>query len=637
MAASHGWLRWLILVAILHCLWPQHCALVSATRVGEPIRLVAPTDDHTRLQADSRGLDVLRRSPDGVPVSLVSVIGPYRSGKSFLLNRLLGVPCDEGFGVGHRRETQTKGAWIWSEAVTADADADADASAEPATRVFYIDTEGFESAGRSGNYDDRLFAFAAAVSSVLVYNLPESVREGDIMKLSFAMDLAKEFVAPNKTSATKLQSKGFPPGTLYWLIQRDFLEGSTVQQAVDTALAKHANPDNNRDLAQLNDVRLSLRSLGWEHIGRGLRQPHVDRTRLCELTDDQLDSTYVTQMHDLRHDIRSRAASQPRRLAILRDSAMDGKALATLIERVVEALSDTELPSWSRNLVEAFNHELVDVCSDAFRTEVRGAGGFPLETDVLEARISAANATAVETCYLSRRFGTSGVSARLLSRVNEHADACREHNALMSTSGCEAAALQCEQAMDSLSSVGVLLSKARFDAGIASCMSSTFDVKCKGPRRSYHQGRLEERRRGTREHLLVAYNEQLHARALGALVSMAIFTRCAWRSWLLESAAWLSALLLWAYPHATTFLGSTIGAPSLYETRFWFFVSVAWECVAIHPFVTITLLALLLLGSFRATVYRFVHALGCCGGRVGRLAYACLRFGSKPKSTRASV
>lgn len=39
----------------------------------------------------------------------------------------------------------------------------------------------------------RIFALAAIVSSVLIYNLPETVKEADIAKLSFAVELAEEF------------------------------------------------------------------------------------------------------------------------------------------------------------------------------------------------------------------------------------------------------------------------------------------------------------------------------------------------------------------------------------------------------------------------------------------------------------
>jgi hypothetical protein len=68
--------------------------------------VVHPQSDHTKLVLDQAGLAVLRNIKG--PVAPVVVIGPYRSGKSFTLNQLLGVGCDEGFGVGHTRNTQTK-------------------------------------------------------------------------------------------------------------------------------------------------------------------------------------------------------------------------------------------------------------------------------------------------------------------------------------------------------------------------------------------------------------------------------------------------------------------------------------------------------------------------------------------------
>ena len=55
-----------------------------------------------------------------------------RSGKSFLLNQLLGVPCGEGFGVGHTRKTETKGVWVWGEPIKGDDD----------VSIVYVDTEG---------------------------------------------------------------------------------------------------------------------------------------------------------------------------------------------------------------------------------------------------------------------------------------------------------------------------------------------------------------------------------------------------------------------------------------------------------------------------------------------------------------
>ena len=98
------------------------------------------------------------------------------------------MPADEGFGVGHQRATQTRGVWLWGEPLTVQ-------HGGQQLSLLLFDTEGFESTGKADAYDDRIFALSAMLSSVLVYNLPETVRESDIEKLSFAVQLAEGFYA----------------------------------------------------------------------------------------------------------------------------------------------------------------------------------------------------------------------------------------------------------------------------------------------------------------------------------------------------------------------------------------------------------------------------------------------------------
>ena len=52
------------------------------------------------------------------PLSIISVVGQYRTGKSFLLNRIL-LGQNDGFVVGSTVNACTKGLWIWSEPVRA--------------------------------------------------------------------------------------------------------------------------------------------------------------------------------------------------------------------------------------------------------------------------------------------------------------------------------------------------------------------------------------------------------------------------------------------------------------------------------------------------------------------------------------
>ena len=64
-----------------------------------------------------------------------------------------------------------------------------------------MDTEGFEASGKSDAYDDRIFALSTVIASVLVYNLPETVRESDVEKLSFAVELADAFFSDSQACA----------------------------------------------------------------------------------------------------------------------------------------------------------------------------------------------------------------------------------------------------------------------------------------------------------------------------------------------------------------------------------------------------------------------------------------------------
>ena len=133
----------------------------------KPVALPLLVPDGTRLKLQPAALEYLAALRG--PVAVVAAIGQYRSGKSFLLNQLMRMSCDEGFKVGHQRETQTKGVWLLAAP-----------AGDGSGTLLYLDTEGFEGTGKAAAYDDRIFAFAALVSSALLYNLVETIKLGDI-------------------------------------------------------------------------------------------------------------------------------------------------------------------------------------------------------------------------------------------------------------------------------------------------------------------------------------------------------------------------------------------------------------------------------------------------------------------------
>lgn len=124
--------------------------------MASPLQLVRWTGKEFAVGGDA--VEFLRGLPG--PLVVVVMAGPYRSGKSFLLNRLAGRP-GAGFRVDATTNACTKGIWVWGEALPLP---DRDGS------VLFLDTEGLGSTDRSSTEDSRIFALGLLLSSFFVYN-----------------------------------------------------------------------------------------------------------------------------------------------------------------------------------------------------------------------------------------------------------------------------------------------------------------------------------------------------------------------------------------------------------------------------------------------------------------------------------
>jgi hypothetical protein len=107
------------------------------------------------------------------PLSIIAVVGQYRTGKSFLLNRIL-LGRNDGFAVGSTVNACTKGLWIWSEPLRAIA---ADGTA---VNLLIIDTEGLNSMEAGTKHDCIIFALALLTSSFFLYNSVGTISESAI-------------------------------------------------------------------------------------------------------------------------------------------------------------------------------------------------------------------------------------------------------------------------------------------------------------------------------------------------------------------------------------------------------------------------------------------------------------------------
>ena len=118
------------------------------------------------------------------PLAVVAVAGMYRTGKSYLLNRML-LDRSDGFGVGPTINPCTKGVWMWSKPVPG-----LTPDGEP-INVIIMDTEGLGALDEDSNHDVRIFSLAILLSSYFIYNSVGSIDENALQNLNLVVNLTK--------------------------------------------------------------------------------------------------------------------------------------------------------------------------------------------------------------------------------------------------------------------------------------------------------------------------------------------------------------------------------------------------------------------------------------------------------------
>ncbi|QHO23109.1 Guanylate-binding protein [Arachis hypogaea] len=510
----------------------------------QPFPIVEPDPTHTKLRISSEGLESIKRITN--PIASVAVIGPYRSGKSFLLNQLLSLSCYEGFGVGHMRDTKTKGIWVWGTPIELDIDG-------VRTSVFYLDTEGFESLGKSNVYDDRIFALATIMSSVLIYNLPETIREADISRLSFAVELAEEFYG-----RVKGRDVAFQPAKLLWLIQRDFLQGKSVQEMVNEALW------------HVNQIRDSLAIMGDNSTAFSLPQPHLDRIKLCDMKDAELDQSYVERRKQLKELVAS--IIRPK---IIQGKTLNGTEFVSFMDQMLEALNKGEIPS-TGSLVEVFNKGVLEKCLKLYG-EKMATLNLPLPEESLEEAHDKSKGEVIKVfekqCFGRRHAKKS--FRQLDAEVEKVYKNIILQNEYLSSKSCEAVYTRCEDIMDQLQ-VLRLPSMAKFDAGFQQCNHS-FGHECLGPAKTNYKQRMMKMLGKSRALFIKEYNKKIFNWLVTLSLVMVVIGRFITRFILIEIGAWMLFIFLQTY---TRMFWSE---ESLYYNPVWNFIVATWETLVYSP------------------------------------------------------
>ena len=160
----------------------------------------------------------------------------------------------------------------------------------------------------------------------------------------------------------------------------------------------------------------------------GLTQPHLERTKLCEMGDDELEPRYVRQRTELKALVRREARAKSSLGAALGAAGADsgrmtGPALATLVERSVRALNEGDFPS-AGNVVDSFNRDAMERHVTSYVAAL-DAVRLPAEEEALTTAHRDAATRATEG-FRRDRFGRGAVTVKSLrARLEEIRDARR--------------------------------------------------------------------------------------------------------------------------------------------------------------------------------------------------------------------
>ena len=310
-------------------------------------------------------------------IAVLGIAGAYRSGKSFLVNKMIGRP--KSFVVGHSIRSCTRGIWCYSVPLPCVFEDGEEG------HVLILDTEGLGSTDRSAHYDDQVFSLATLISSKLIYNSVGTIDEKSIQKLSFVGNLCKILGENSKMAEKEGKTTDDLVPKFVWVL-RDF-----SLQLVDEdgdAISPNEYMENNLEskkgfdkrTMQRNRVCDMLRSFFRERECHTLIVPAADEDVLQNIEEQQkaLRPEFLQQVQELRTHVLS--TLKPKTVS---GCPVNGAGFISLVETYIAAINGGAVPSLSDAWTSAVQTQCAQAKDTVIKqclTETRGfKKTFPLE------------------------------------------------------------------------------------------------------------------------------------------------------------------------------------------------------------------------------------------------------------------
>ncbi|XP_048855600.1 guanylate-binding protein 1-like [Brienomyrus brachyistius] len=306
----------------------------STGKMLEPICLIENTTNN-EFKVNQEAVDILSSFHN--PVVVVSIVGMYRTGKSYLMNRLAGK--NKGFALGSTIQSKTKGIWMWCVSVP---------GREEQTLVL-LDTEGLGDVEKGDEKNDNwIFSLAVLLSSTFIYNSIGTINNAAVMNLQYVTELTKHIKVKSsdedEADASAEFFRFFP--SFIWAV-RDFtleLEANGKPITADEYLENSLKlkPGHNISATTSNSARECIRKYFPRRKCFVFDMPvHKEKLKIIDqLSDSDLEEKFVKQATEFCSYVLGNSQVKTIKGGI----KVTGRLLAKLVMMYVDTIKSGKVP-----------------------------------------------------------------------------------------------------------------------------------------------------------------------------------------------------------------------------------------------------------------------------------------------------
>ena len=383
------------------------------------------------------------------PVTVICVVGPYRTGKSYLLNRIMN--NKKGFPLGANVEAETKGIWLWM----------GDFFGDPKRALILLDTEGLDDPIKGDpSHDMNLFALSLLLSSLFVYNTMGTVDAKSIQGLHYAAeigDIIQEDANEGSPRCGQDFAQHFPD--FVWAVRDHFLELKIKGQSVTpTEYLEHClklKSGTGKLISDYNSIREALRAFFPRRKCCVFPRPVSDNSqlqRLDQLRESDLERGFLEATAVFLKEVKN---AKPKNI---KGSTVKGRTFVILAQQYLDAIlkKNLNIESTYDFVMKRENQNAVqDAVREAQITMQNSLGALPVSAETVnEACIYAsdrANKKFLSLCINFEKHREE-IEPRLIDALDEVFAQFKEKNE-------NASEIKCKEDIDLI--FGPLLAKAQ--------------------------------------------------------------------------------------------------------------------------------------------------------------------------------